>query len=172
MYHRQEPEIHIDYLDTYDEDDNDEEDEAASEQLREQYARSHGLRRHTIGRPDLLVHGGPIPTLASKVIFAHQSSSIEPALLTNRLTNLQQRQDYEPAITTTPSTPIKITNDDDDDYNSQSPPLNFHQKNTHSTSYNGLCTHSPIINTASDVQNYQRQDNQWLSPPISNNFRM
>lgn len=167
MYHRQEPEIRIDYLDSYDDegddDDGDDEDEATSAQLREQYTRTHGLRRHTIGRPDLLIHGGPIPTLASKVRFAHQSSSIEPTLLTNRLTNLQQRQEYEPVI---------ITNDNDDEFYSQSPPLNFHQKTTHSTSYNGLSTHAPMMNTASEVHDHQQRDNQWLSPPVSNNFRM
>ena len=68
MYHPPEPEIHIDYLDHYDdeEDQDEDEDEATSAQLREQYTQKHGLRRHTIGRPELLMHGGPIPTLASK----------------------------------------------------------------------------------------------------------
>jgi hypothetical protein len=135
-----------------------------SAQMREQYARSHGLRRHTIGRPDLLMHGGPIPTLASKVRFAHQSSSIEPSLLTNRLMNLQQQQQqqYETVFPT----------NDNNQCGSQSPPSTYHQRNTHSTSYNGLSTHCPMVSTASDVQDHRQGDNHWLSPPVSNNFRM
>jgi hypothetical protein len=162
MYHRQEPEIRIDYLDNYDNDDDDDEDEdeATSAQLREQYTRKHGLRRHTIGRPDLLIHGGPIPTLASKVRFAHQSSSIEPTLLTNRLTNLQQRQEYQPVQTP----------DDDEECCSHSVSENFHQKTTHSNSYDGLSLHAPLVSTISDVQDQQQRDSQWLSPPIPNNF--
>jgi hypothetical protein len=161
MYHRQEPEIRIDYLDNYDNDD--EEDEATSAQLREQYTRTHGLRRHTIGRPDLLIHGGPIPTLAAKVRFAHQSTSIEPTLLTNRLTNLQQRQEYQPVETSD-------DDDDDDECCSHSKPENFHQKTTHSQSYNGLCLHAPLVNNVLDTRDQPQRDNQWLSPPISNNF--
>jgi hypothetical protein len=164
IYHRQEPEIRIDDFDGYDEDvddDDDEEDEVASAKLRERYTRTHGLRRHTIGRPDLLVHGGPIPALASKVRFAHHSSSIEPSLLKNRLTSLQQQQQYEPTITPA-----------DDDCCSQSSPSIYHQKNTHSTSYDGLSAHAPMMNTTLDVPDHQQRDNQWLSPPVSNSFRM
>ena len=143
-------------------DDDDVEDEATSEQLREQYTRTHGLRRHTIGRPDLLIHGGPIPALASKVRFAHQSSSIEPTLLTNRLTDLQQQQYNKPIITTTP----------DDDDNEYSPSANhFHQNKTHSSSYNGLSGYSHLINTISEGRDSQQRDGQWLSPPMLNNFR-
>ena len=170
--HRQEPEIRIDYLESYDDDgdgdgdDDDEEDEATSAQLREHYAREHGLRRHTIGRPELLIHGGPISTLASKVRFAHQSSSIEPAILTHRLTNLQQQQrrDYQPVR----------TSENDDECGSHSTADNFHGKTTHSTSYNGLSVHASKINpTNTDVhRNHQQRDNQWLSPPVSNNFSM
>lgn len=176
IYHRQEPEIRIDYLDNY--DDDDVEDEATSEQLREQYKRVRGLRRHTIGRPDLLIHGGPIPTLASKVRFAHQSSSIEPTLLTNRLTHLQQRKDPETIITTTN---IDDDNDDEDDQNNnnnnneclaQSPSNHFHQNKTYSTSYNGLFQHSHMLNTITDEHDQQQKDNHWLSPPVPNNFRM
>jgi hypothetical protein len=114
------------------------------------------------------MHGGPIPTLASRVRFAHQSSSIEPTLLKNRLTNLQQQQQeqYEPVITTPDN------DEDEDESGSQSPPSTYHQKTTHSTSYNGLSEHSPTINTMSDVRDHQKRDSQWLSPPVPNNFRM
>jgi len=165
IYHRQEPEIRIDYYDGYDEDiddDDEDEDEVASAKLRERYTRTHGLRRHTIGRPDLLVHGGPIPALASKVRFAHHPSSIEPSILKTRLTNLQQQQQqYEPTMTPA-----------DEDFCSQSSSPIYHQKNTHSNSYDGLSAHAPMMNTTLDVPDHQQRDNQWLSPPVSNNFRM
>lgn len=167
MNQRQEPEIRIDYLDTYDDDDDgggdDEEDETTSAQLREQYTREHGLRRHTIGRPEFLIHDGPINKLASKVRFAHQSSSIEPAILTHRLTNLQQqqRQDYQPVR----------TSENEDGCSSHLTAENFPGKTTHSTSYNGLSAHASRINTTPDVRDHTQRDNQWLSPPISNNFR-
>ncbi|CAF2816898.1 unnamed protein product [Rotaria sp. Silwood2] len=166
VYHGQEPEIRIDYLEAYDEDDNDndgEEDAVTAAQLRERFTRARGLRRHTIGRPDLLVHGGPIPTLASKVRFAHQSSSLEPSILSNRLTNLQQQQEYENVRTT--------DNNDECCLLSTSSPI-YHQRDTHSISYNGLSVHSPVINTAFDVPDHQQQDNHWLSPPVSHNFHM
>ncbi|CAF0868718.1 unnamed protein product [Rotaria sordida] len=168
VYHRQEPEIRIDDLDSYDEDDDDNnngnaQNTVTSPQLHEHLTHTRGLRRHTIGRPDLLVHGGPIPTLASKVRFAHQSANIEPSILSNRLTNLQQRQDYE----------INRPCDNDDECFPLSPAsLFYHQRDTHSTSYNGLSTHSPVINTTLDVSDHQKQDNNWLSPPICHNFNM
>ncbi|CAF3634686.1 unnamed protein product [Rotaria sp. Silwood1] len=164
--HRQEPEIRIDYLDSFDEDDHDnniEEDAVISAQSREQINCIRGLRRHTIGRPELLTHGGPIPTLASKVRFAHQSSPFEPSLLSNRLTNLQQQQDY--------GTNQLPNNDNECGVLSSSSPI-YYQRDPHSTSYNGLSVQSPVINTTLDVHNHQQQDNHWLSPPVSHNFHM
>ena len=64
--------------------------------------------------------------LLRRVRFAHQSSSIEPTILTNRLASLQQRQEFEP---------VQTPDDDDDDTNEgckHSAPENFHQKTTHS----------------------------------------
>ncbi|CAF4656483.1 unnamed protein product, partial [Rotaria socialis] len=166
--HKQEPEIRMDYHDCYDEDDNDhdgEEDDVTSAQLREQYTRARGLRRHTIGRPELLVHGGPIPILASKVRFAHQASSLEPALLSNRLTNLQQQQNFE--------TIRKPHNDDESSSISPPVPSTFQQKDAYSTSLNGDSGYSPVINNKSlDVHNHPQQDTHWLLPPISHNFHM
>jgi hypothetical protein len=47
----------------------------------------------------------------------------------------------------------------------------YHQRNPHSTSYNGLSVHSNIT-AVSDAYNQQQRNNHWLSPPVSNNFRM
>ncbi|CAF4039292.1 unnamed protein product [Rotaria magnacalcarata] len=166
--HKQEPEIRMDYHDCYDEDDKDhdgEEDDVTSAQLREQYTRTRGLRRHTIGRPELLVHGGPIPILASKVRFALQASSLEPALLSNRLTNLQQQQNFE--------TIRRPHNDDESSSISPPMPSIFQQKDPYSTSFNGYSGHSSVINNKSlDVHDHRQQDTHELSPPISHNFHM
>lgn len=171
---KQQPEIQIDYLDNYD----DVEGEETSAQLREQYARAHGLRRHTIGRPDLLIHGGPIPELASKVRFAHQSASIEPTLLANRLTSLQQRKDQESSRT--PTRTVAKTEDNDEEEEEDDDDLDeacslamrnrYQQKKPHSISSNGLSGQSPVMNVIADDNDHQQRDNQWLSPPVSSYF--
>ncbi|CAF0968300.1 unnamed protein product [Adineta steineri] len=174
IYHRPEPQIRTDYLNSYDDDDDDvddDEDDDTSAQLRERYARTHGLRRHTIGRPDLLIHGGPIPSLASKVRFAHHSSNIDPSLLMNRFAALereqkqlqqQQKQPYEPFVTI----------DDVDGCCSQSSPSIYHQNEANPMGYSSLSVHAPMINSTLDVRDHQQQNHHWLSPPISINFQM
>jgi hypothetical protein len=154
-----EPEIHIDYLE--DDEDDDDDDEEMSESLREQYMQIHGLRRHTMGRPDLSVHSPVIPTLTPKIQFAHQSTSIEPSLLTNRLHHLQQQQ-YHALIP---------PDDENNEYYSQPQLSIYHQRNPHSTSYNGLSGHSNIT-AVSEAYNQQQRNDHWLSPPVFNHFRM
>ncbi len=154
-----EPEIPIEELDNDSEDDDD--DEETTQKLQEQYARAHGLRRHTVARPDLLVHNEILPTLPPPILFNHQSSSIEPSLLTNRLHHLQQQQQYNPFIP---------PNYDHESY-SESQSAIYHQRNPHSTSYNGLFVHSPV-KAVSDAYNQEQRNNHWLSPPVSNNFSM
>ncbi len=133
----------------------DEDDEEVSEQLREQYALTHGLRRHTAGRQDLLVHHQAIPMFMPNVRFPHQSTSIEPLILTNRLYHLQQQQQQQyNTLITTPE------ND-----NHQ-----FHQRNSHSNSYNGLSGYSNITAVSKTSDQQQPQNNHWLSPPVSNTF--
>lgn len=186
-YQHQEPDVPLDYLDNYniddDDDDDDVEDEATSAHLREQYARTHGLRRHTIGRPDLLIHGGPIPNLAGKVRFAHQFTSIEPTILTNRLVNLQQQNAYEPISTSKPTTVTDNNSNDadeqeDEDRNdpierySQSLTNRYQHNQLFPISSNGLSGQSPVINIISDETDQQQTDNQYLSPPTPNNFHM
>ena len=39
------------------------------------------------------------------------------------------------------------------------------------TSYNGLFVHSPV-KAVSDAYDQEQRNNHWLSPPVSNNFRM
>ncbi|CAF1075592.1 unnamed protein product [Adineta steineri] len=162
--HRFDPNIHINYVESY--SDDEDEDEHTSDQIREQYTQLHGLRRHTVGRPDLLVHNKVIPALTSENRYPHQLSTIEPSVLTNQLNYLQERQKYET---------LRIPNADDDDNNScysQPQTSIYHQRNNpHSTSYNGLSVHSPVM-TVSDTYNQQQRTNQWLSPPVSNNFHL
>jgi len=93
--------------------------------------------------------------------LVHQSTSIEPSLLTNRLYHLQQQQQHYDAL----------INPDDNECYSESQLSNHYQRNTHSTSYNGLSLHSNIT-AVSDAYNQQQRNNHWLSPPISNHFRM
>ena len=173
----------MDYLDDEsidddDDDDDDVEDEETSAQLREQYARTHGLRRHTIGRPDLLVHGGPIPNLAAKVRFAHQLTSIEPTMLANRLSSLQQQKTNEPICKTTTVTDNNNNNNEDDDDENEKDLIkrysqsfsNYYQPNRSCS--NVLSGQSPEINIISNGTDQQQVDNQFLSPPISNSYRM
>ena len=160
---------------TYDDDDDDddddvncddEEDEVASAQLLERYTRSHGLRRHTIGRPDLMVHGGPIPNLASRVQFAHQNSSIQPSFLANRLADLQQLQQQKQQQFN-----LSSISDSADECCTQSSRSIHDSKDTHSASFNGLSTHTPMIHATSDAHNQQYLDRNWLSPLGANTFR-
>jgi hypothetical protein len=162
--HSTETEIHIDDLENYSDDEDDEE---VSGQLREQYALTHGLRRHTAGRPDLLIHHQAIPTLTPNVRFAHQSTSIEPMLLTNRLHQLQQQQQQQQQYNTLITTP------ENNNHQFYSVPQStiFHQRNSHSTSYNGLSGHSNIT-AVSEASDQQQKMNHWLSPPVSNTLRM
>ncbi|CAF4344714.1 unnamed protein product, partial [Rotaria sordida] len=44
----------------------------------------------------------------------------------------------------------------------------YHQRNPHSTSYNGLSVQSTVAAVSDNY--YQQQKNNWLSPPILNNF--
>ncbi|UJR26685.1 hypothetical protein I4U23_008001 [Adineta vaga] len=180
MYHRQDPDMRIEYSDAYDDDDDDDdsndhnhddgeeddEDEVESAQLLERYTRTHGLRRHTIGRPDLMAHGGPIPNLASKVRFAHQSSSIEPSLLTKRLSHLQHHQQNQQQYN------LCSTLHSADGFCSQSSNSIYQQKDTHSTSYNGLAAHTPLMHATSDVHNYPQLERNWLSPNNPDTFNM
>ena len=136
-------------------------DEETSAQFHERYNRMHRLRRHTIGRPDLLVHGGPIPNLASKILLAHQLSSLEPSILPNHLVNLQEMQQYGAD---------RVSNNDDECY-LQLPKQTNYQKNVYSTSYNGLSRYSPSTDTPSDVHDGQQQNKYLLSPPVSYNSR-
>nr|BAJ95121.1 predicted protein [Hordeum vulgare subsp. vulgare] len=174
LYHRQDPDARDEYLDTYDDDDDDddvdrddEEDEVASAQLLERYTRSHGLRRHTIGRPDSMVHGGPIPNLASRVQFAHQNSSIQPSFLVSRLTNLQQLQQQQQQFS------LSSISDSADECCTQQPSRSIHDsKDTHSASFTGLSTHAPVIHATSDAHDQQQLERNWLSPPGANTFHM
>jgi hypothetical protein len=200
VFSQGEPEIRIEYLDNFeydnDDDDNDhhhhadhndddggnnnrpDHSEHVSTQLCEQYNRTHGLRRHTIARPDLLIHGQTMPTLTSKVRFTHKLSSIEPTLLTHRLTNLQQQQQQQCQTNVISSSTRDYHNnvhndDDDEDYESvsTSSPYMSHSRHTHSNSYNGLCVPSLVTTIPSTANEYQQRDSCWLSPPISNSYR-
>lgn len=100
--------------------------------------------------------------MTPKFRLPYQSSIIEPTLLTNRLYHLQQRQEYETLIQ---------GDDSPDKHYSELQTSIYHQRNPHSTSYNGLSGHSNVA-AASDNYYPQQKKNHWLSPPISDNFRM
>ena len=151
-----------------DDDDDDDVDDAErlSEQIREQYARTHGLRRHTVARPDLIIPNSTISTFAPNFYCTHPSGSIEPSLLSTRLHHLQQQQQRQQGFH-----PIITSDDDEQTYVcSQSQLSSYHQRNPHSTSYMGLSEHSHIT-AVSDVNNQQQRANHWLSPPVQNQFR-
>ncbi|CAF1031518.1 unnamed protein product [Adineta ricciae] len=147
---------HIDDLETYSDD------EDQDEQVRNQYVQLHGLRRHTIGRPALPLYNNKVPpTLTPDLRFVHQLNSVEPALLTNRLYELQQQYNAPPTS----------DNDDADHYYSQLQYPLYHQRNPHSTSYNGLSVQPPMT-AVSDIHNQPQKPNQWLSPPVSHTFNI
>ncbi|CAF0816364.1 unnamed protein product [Didymodactylos carnosus] len=161
-------------------DEEDEQDEVECQTSREHYFNTtHGLRRHTIGKPNLLSslgHVGPIPSLAAKVRFIHNSQkqqqsltrldtpSIEPSILINRLSSLQQQK----------SNDLTASSD-----KGRSPPALFshHQRNPHSNSYNGFKFNSTMA-MSDDYNNLHEQgqknnfNNCLLAPPMSNNFNM
>jgi len=110
------------------------------------------------------MHNQVIPILKPKILFAHQSTSIESSLLTNRLHHLQQQQQQQH------DTLITLDDDDNNECNSEPQLSMYHQRNPHSTSYNGLSVHSNIT-AVSDAYNQQQRNNHWLSPPVSNPFR-
>ncbi|CAF4354506.1 unnamed protein product [Rotaria sp. Silwood2] len=152
--------IHIDDIDNYTDEEDD--DEETTRKLHEEYAQTHGLRRHTIVRPHLFVHNEINPALTSNVRYSYQAPSIEPSLLTNRLNHLQQQQKYN----------TLITHDDDTDECYSEPQTSiYHQRNPHSTSYNGLSVQSTVA-AVSDNYYQQQKNNHWLSPPILNNFHL
>ena len=159
--------IHPDPLETLnngvvdDENTSDDQDDAASAQSFEQYARNHGLRRHTIARPDLLIHAGPMPTCDPHMRLGHQLSTIEPKLFNHRFVNPQQ-EFFQPAI---------IPPNQTDDGCESSP--TYHTENSHSTSHNGLFVPSFATGMPSDLPNLAqiRDQNQYLSPAMVNNFR-
>ncbi|CAF1935183.1 unnamed protein product [Rotaria magnacalcarata] len=153
--HSCDPDIHLDYLDNYSDEEDDDED--VTRQLQEQYSRTHGLRRHTIVRPDFFVHNEANPTINSDGRYAHQSSTIEPSLLTNRLHHLQQFG-------------ALIAHHDDDECYSESQPSLYYQRNPHSTSYNGLTVDSNVTNASDNYYEQQNNNSNWLSPPGSDNF--
>ncbi|CAF0783102.1 unnamed protein product, partial [Didymodactylos carnosus] len=157
----------------------DEQDEAECAALRQHYCNmTNGLRRHTVGKPNPLLglgHIGPIPSLTSKVRFAHQvrsqkpftrleTSSIEPSILINQLSSFQQQESNN---LTTSSDGL------------QSPPTSFshYQRSRHSNSYNGLQFNSMMIkpDDCEDLHERQQKNNLnccLLAPPVSNNFNM
>ncbi|CAF1173024.1 unnamed protein product [Rotaria sp. Silwood1] len=158
--HSCDPDIHIDDLDNYTDEEDD--DEETTRQIHDEYAQTHGLRRHTLVRPHLFVHNEVNPALTSCVRYAYQTANIEPSLLTNRLNHLQQQQQYD----------TLIRPDDDNDECYSEPQISiYHQRNPHSTSYNGLSVQSTV---AAVSENYyqQQKNNNWLSPPILNNFHL
>ena len=145
---------HIDDLETYSDD------EDQDEQVRDQYVQLHGLRRHTIGRPALPPYNNKVPpTLTPDLRLVHQLNSVEPALLTNRLYQLQQQY----------NAPQTSENDGADHCYSQLQYPLYHQRNPHSTSYNGLSAQPPMT-AVSDIHNQAQKPNQWLSPPVSHAF--
>lgn len=158
-----EVDVEIEELENYSDSDSDDEIEEVSEQLREQYVRTHGLRRHTAGRMALLTHNPPIRTVTPNVRFDPQSRTIEPTLLTNRLNHLQQQRQYNTLV----STP----ENEQQQFYPELPSNNSHQRYPHSTSYNGLCLHSNIT-AVSEACNEQQKPNYWLSPPMFNHLRM
>ncbi|CAF1010654.1 unnamed protein product [Rotaria sordida] len=159
--HPCDPDIHIDDLDNYT-DEEDDDDEETTKRIHEEYAQTHGLRRHTIVRPHLFVHNEVNPALTSNARYSYQAPTIEPSLLTSRLNHLQQRQQYDALIT--------AADDDHDECYSEPQTSIYHQRNPHSTSYNGLSVQSTVAAVSDNY--YQQQKNNWLSPPILNNFNL
>lgn len=144
----------LDYLDNYSDDEDD--DENVTRQLQEQYVRTHGLRRHTNVRPDLFVHNEANPIVNSDARFAYQSATIETSLLTNRLHHLQQQKQFDTLIT-----PHNQTHESYSDVQT----LFYHQRNPHSTSYNGLFVQSNISATSDNYYEEPNNTNNWLSAP-------
>lgn len=159
-----EVDVEIEELDNYSDSDSDDEIEEVSEQLREQYVRAHGLRRHTAGRMALLTPNVTVRTITPNLRFDHQSTTIEPTLLTNRLNHLQQQQRQYKTLFSPPENEQQQFYPDLQSNNS-------HQRYPHSTSYNGLSQHSNIT-AVSEVSNEQQKPNYWLSPPMFNHLRM
>ncbi|CAF4993397.1 unnamed protein product, partial [Rotaria magnacalcarata] len=80
--------------------------------------------------------------------YAHQSSTIEPSLLTNRLHHLQQFG-------------ALIAHHDDDECYSESQPSLYYQRNPHSTSYNGLTVDSNVTNASDNYYEQQNNNSNW-----------
>ena len=157
------PDIDIEELENYSDSDSDDDIEEVSEQVREQYVRTHGLRRHTAGRMALLTPNLAPRTFSPNLRFEHQSTTIEPTLLTNRLHHLQQEQHQYNTLISTPENEQQFYPELQSTYS--------HQRYPHSTSYNGLPIHSNIA-AVSENCHEQQKNNHWLSPPTFNPLRM
>lgn len=122
--------------------ESDDQDEVTSAQLLEQYTRNHGLRRHTIARPDIFLPADQSSNLLSNVHFGHPLLNIEPKLLTNR---------FQPTI-------VSPTENDE----------HFQSETATNIFIPSADSSIPV-----DLKTFSRQrdQNQYLLPPISNNFR-